>query len=122
MLITFGEQVFTCWFYKPSKSIINSSVEDVKLRSCEAKKSIGISILLTLLLSPIGLFYSTILGGLVMAMIPLLLGAIFLMSIFSYNESLLMTSFTLLILFGLFWWIIAVVWGIFSVSRYNRNY
>ena len=50
-------------------------------------KSIGISILLTFFLGPIGLFYSTIVGGLIMTLLPILKDVEFLLQLKKKNNA-----------------------------------
>jgi ATP-dependent Zn protease len=84
-------------------------------------KSKGIAILLTLLFGPIGLFYSSIRGGLIMTITPFIAGAIFIMSIFTGNIELLLTSYSFLIVFGLTWWIVCIIWAVNAVDKYNEK-
>ena len=77
-------------------------------------KSKGIGFLLILIFGPIGLFYSTITGGLVMCLlVPIL--AILIMLLGHGNEAL----FDLLLLFP-FYYIILFIWSYRSISKYNR--
>ena len=76
-------------------------------------KSKGIGFLLILIFGPIGLFYSTITGGIIMC---LLIPVLFLLILVSGNEAYL----TLLLLFLPFYYIICFIWSYRSISNYNR--
>jgi hypothetical protein len=66
-------------------------------------KSVGISVLLTILLGPLGMFYSTIIGAIVMMVISVIVGFVTLG-------------------FGLFLtWPICVIWGAVAASSYNKK-
>jgi hypothetical protein len=64
-------------------------------------KSIGISIILTVLFGPLGIFYSSIVGGAVMLVISVLVG------IFTLGFGLFVT------------WPICVFWGAIAAKNYN---
>lgn len=66
-------------------------------------KSMGISIILTVLFGPIGLFYSTIVGGIVMLLINLVVGFL------TAGIGLLIT------------WPICIIWGAVAVKSYNES-
>ncbi len=65
-------------------------------------KSMGISILLSLLFGPIGLFYSSIAGGVIMSLLSLIIGVL----------TMGIGAFVL--------WPVCAVWGAVSVRHYNR--
>lgn len=65
-------------------------------------KSMGISIILTVLFGPLGLFYSTIVGGIVMLIINLVVGFL------TAGIGLLIT------------WPICIIWGAVAVKSYNE--
>jgi hypothetical protein len=64
-------------------------------------KSIGISIILTFLFGPLGMFYSTIVGGAIMLVLSLVIAFVTL-------------GFGLLIT-----WPICVIWGALATKSYN---
>lgn len=66
-------------------------------------KSVGLSLLLTILFGPLGMLYSTIGGGILMLIISILLG------VFTFGWSALIT------------WPICVIWGAMAVNGYNRR-
>ena len=66
-------------------------------------KSVGISLILTILFGPLGMLYSTIWGGIIMMVISLLL-------------ALLTAGFSLFIT-----WPICVIWGALAVSSANHR-
>jgi len=84
-------------------------------------KSVGLSIVLTLIFGPLGLFYSTIKGGLIMTLTPFLFLILFLGGVFSGNTFLFATSFLFLIIFALSYWIICVIWSITAVNNFNNS-
>lgn len=66
-------------------------------------KSMGISILLTILFGPLGMLYSTIAGAIVMAIISAIVGFA------TVGIGLLVT------------WPICVIWSAIAVSNYNKK-
>jgi len=68
-----------------------------------ATKSMGVSIILTLLFGPLGMFYSTVLGAIIMSVISLIVGLL------TFGLGLLLT------------WPICIVWGALATSTYNKN-
>ena len=73
-------------------------------------KSIGIALVLALLFGPIGLFYASITGGIVMFFVCGIINAI----------GLLMMGLGLIVTIPLTG-IMCAVWAYFSVSRYNEK-
>lgn len=69
----------------------------------KSPKSMGLGILLTLLFGPLGMLYSTILGGIIMLVlgIPLV--------VFTFGIGLAIV------------WPIAIIWTIVAVNSYNRK-
>lgn len=67
------------------------------------KRSVGVAIILTVLLGPLGMFYSTIEGALWMIVISLVVG------LFTCGLGLLIT------------WPICVLWGAAAASAYNEK-
>jgi len=66
-------------------------------------KSMGIALLLTVLLGPLGMLYSTVLGALVMIVISVVVAVV------TLGLGLLLT------------WPISTVWAAIATSRYNRR-
>ena len=66
-------------------------------------KSMGISILLTLFFGPLGLFYSSIIGGVVMLILSIIVG------ILTAGLGLIITQ------------IGCVIWGAVSTNSYNKK-
>ena len=66
-------------------------------------KSVGISILLTILFGPLGMFYSTILGAIAMCIISLFLIAI------TFGLGFLII------------WPICIIWGAVAISSHNKE-
>lgn len=66
-------------------------------------KSMGTSIILTVLFGPLGMLYSTILGGIIMIVVSAVVG--------------LLTAGTGLIVT----WPICIIWAAVATSSYNKN-
>lgn len=66
-------------------------------------KSTGISIILTVLFGPLGMFYSTVIGGIIMLIVSVILGAI------TFGMGLLVT------------WPVCVVWAAMAVGSHNKK-
>jgi hypothetical protein len=79
------------------------TTEDIKPVITIPMKSSGISIILTILFGPIGMFYSTVSGAIIMCAISLVVGVL--------------SAGTLLP----FCYIISIIWGAISVSTYNTK-
>ncbi|MDR3268168.1 MAG: hypothetical protein LBT83_03780 [Tannerella sp.] len=69
----------------------------------KSTKSVGISILLTVLFGPLGMFYSTVLGAIIMIVIDIVVG------IFTFGIGLLVT------------WPIQIIWAAVATSMYNKK-
>jgi hypothetical protein len=87
----------------------------------KSTKSTGVAILLTLVLGPIGLFYASVTGGLVMTLIPFLFAFLFLFGIIGGAGSLVLSSLTLLVFFGLASWLICIIWAVVAVRKFNEE-
>ncbi len=72
-------------------------------------KSVGIAILLTVLFGPVGMLYSTILGGLIMIAVTFVIGMI----------GLLTLGLGLLLLIPL--WPVYIIWAAVAVNSYNKK-
>ncbi len=89
------------------------------------EKSVGISLLLTLLFGPLGLFYSTVKGGLIMTFLyPVFIG----LSVFVLiggaafdNPELILGSFAVIIIALIFYTAICLVWSVTAVNHYNEK-
>ena len=68
-----------------------------------ATKSVGISLILTFLFGPLGMLYSTVVGGLVMMVVSLAVG------VCTAGIGLLLT------------WPICIIWGALAVTSYNAK-
>jgi hypothetical protein len=66
-----------------------------------AQKSVGVAILLTILFGPLGMFYSTVTGALVMLVVT------FLAALVTFGLGILIT------------WPICVIWGAIAASNHN---
>jgi hypothetical protein len=68
-----------------------------------ATKSMGVSILLTVLFGPLGMLYSTVIGAVIMGVVSLLVG------IFTLGFGLLIT------------WPICIIWGAVATNTFNNE-
>ena len=66
-------------------------------------KNMGVSIILTVLFGPLGMLYSTILGGIIMGGISLIV------AIFTLGFGLIVT------------WPICIIWAAVATSSYNKK-
>ena len=73
-------------------------------------KSVGISILLTLLFGPIGMFYSTVKGALLWFVLMLVVVAL----VFATEPALLFVAIPAL-------WLVSLIWGAMAVKSYNQK-
>lgn len=73
-------------------------------------KSVGISILLTLIFGPIGMFYSTVKG----AIIWLILAIILSIGALASNPALLLIILPMM-------WFVSLIWGAMAVKAYNKK-
>lgn len=82
-------------------------------------KSVGIAILLTILFGPIGLFYASVAGGLIMTFGPICL---FIYALFEQGYDFILLAFWAgFIVYVLFGWFICVVWAVMAVNDYNKK-
>lgn len=85
-------------------------------------KSLGLAIVLTAVFGPVGLFYATIWGGLVMTIFGPLLFFILLFLGVAWNSELLMgLSLGTGIIFIIAAWITSIIWGFISVRKHNKK-
>lgn len=106
----------------------NMSVSSPRPTVVTSTKSVGIQILLVVFLGPLGLFYSTIKGALIMLFgVPVAAGVV--MSVLaamgtSHNGT---AGAALLGIAGVFlltaavWWIGSFIWGVVAVNDFNRR-
>jgi len=87
----------------------------------KSTKSVGIAILLTFLFGPIGLFYASVSGGLIMTFTPIFLFLLVLVGSVQKNSLLLSWSIVLLIIFAVTFWLINIIWATVSVMSYNKE-
>jgi len=73
-------------------------------------KSVGISILLTIIFGSIGMFYSTVKGAIIMTLLTLVLAIVFMAS----TPAMLIAHFPAM-------WIISIIWGAMAVKSYNKE-
>lgn len=89
-------------------------------------KSVGIQILLVVLLGPLGLFYSTIKGALIMLfgvplVLVLLVTATGLAAARGAGVGTMVALGSEMLLTLLVWWVGSFIWGIVAVNSYNRR-
>jgi len=77
--------------------------ENVNVVVTRSPKSVGISIALTLFFGPLGMFYSTIIGAIIMSIITLIVG------IFTMGIGLIII------------WPINVIWAAIATNSYNKK-
>jgi hypothetical protein len=82
-------------------------------------KSLGLAIILTLFFGPLGLFYASVTGGLIMCLIPVLLLFGLALGIVAESGFLLASSLILIYVFAVSYWIVCVVWAATAVSNHN---
>lgn len=73
-------------------------------------KSVGIAILLTFLFGPLGMFYSTILGAIIMLIVTI--GGLLSMVIFPFN----FFGIPLILI-----WPVSIIWGALAAHFYNKR-
>lgn len=84
-------------------------------------KSKGIAILLVLIFGPIGLFYASIRAGIIMTILPIIVLGIITVSLISGNAMFLLGSLGVAFAFGIFYWIICLIWTVNAVDIYNEK-
>lgn len=115
------------FFFKINHLIVNfefawSSIDmSPSFLVSEPKKSVGLAILLTFMFGPIGLFYATVSGALVMLLLPVLLLIVFFLGVFQENYFLLGWSGVLLLILIFTEWLICIIWAVISVLGHNRD-
>lgn len=87
----------------------------------KSPKSVAIAILLTFSFGPVGLFYASITGGLIMTFTPIFLGLLTFVGLFQDDWLLFGWSLGLLAICALTFWLISMIWAVISVSSYNRE-
>jgi hypothetical protein len=86
----------------------------------KSPKSVGVAILLTFLFGPIGLFYASVSGGLIMTFTPIFLFILSLVGLVQKNLFLLVWSGGFLIIYAVTFWLINIIWAVLSVIHYNE--
>ncbi len=69
----------------------------------KTEKSMGVTILLTILFGPLGMFYSTITGAIVMMIVSVLV------AIVTFGFGLIIT------------WPVCIIWAALATKNYNNN-
>jgi hypothetical protein len=86
-----------------TKELPMSNAQQVQVVVVRPVKSAGISIILTFLFGPLGMFYSTIAGALIMLVVSLLV------AVLTFGLGLIVT------------WPICIIWGALAVGSYNKR-
>lgn len=84
-------------------------------------KSLGLGIILTLFFGPLGLFYASISGGLIMCLLPIILILLIVIGAVTTSLLLLYSTVILLKVFGISYWIICIIWAAAAVISHNNN-
>jgi len=87
----------------------------------KSPKSIGIAILLTILFGPIGLFYASITGAIILILAPIFFLLLLVFGVSQDNSVLMNLSLGLLIFMALTYWFISIIWAVISVNSYNKE-
>ncbi len=87
----------------------------------KSTKSVGIAIILTFLFGPLGLFYASVSGALIMIFTPIFLIIIAVVGFAIDIPVLIGWSFGLMLLFLLTYWLISMIWAVSSVISYNQE-
>ena len=87
----------------------------------KSPKSIGIALLLTFLFGPIGLFYASISGGLIMIITPIILIVLLYAGVWQESSLLMAWTSGLIIIFILAYWLIILIWAVIGVRNYNEK-
>jgi hypothetical protein len=67
-----------------------------------SKKSMGVAFILTFLFGPLGLLYSSVIGGIIMIVLTLILGITTIIGVIPC-------------------WIICIIWGLVAASNHNKK-
>jgi hypothetical protein len=87
----------------------------------KSPKSVGVAILLTLLFGPVGLFYASIAGGLIMSITPAIIIGMAFIGVLQKSSLLMYWSLGLLVVFMVLYWLINIVWAVIGVLSYNQK-
>lgn len=83
------------------------------------RKSLGLAVVLTFFFGPLGLFYATLSGGLIMCLTPIVLVGILIFGTLAESEFLVFSSFFLMMIFAISYWVICVIWAVAAVNSHN---
>ena len=119
-----------------STSTVTEKQSQPNIIIAPSTKSVGLAIVLTIFFGPLGLFYASVIGGLIMIFIPI----IFLYLSYTGNLSILLgflkdspliheissasvmgTLITTFIIVPLLYWLICIIWAVIAVNSYNNN-
>ena len=87
----------------------------------KSTKSVGIAIMLTLLFGPLGLFYASVAGGIIMTLTPIVLLALMFGGAVAGDVSLVVTAFISYLTGALVYWLVCIIWAIVAVNEYNSE-
>lgn len=84
------------------------------------QKSVGLAIILTFLFGPLGMFYSTIRGALIMLALPVI-SLVMMMLVGQSNKDVLSVLLLGSLIFYLFfYWLICIIWAAIAANRTNK--
>jgi hypothetical protein len=89
--------------HKIRKGIVMEEQNQSQVVVVKTQKSMGVTILLTIFFGPLGMFYSTITGAIVMMIVSLLVG------LFTLGIGLIFT------------WPVCVIWAAVASNNYNKS-
>ena len=87
----------------------------------KSPKNIGIAILLTCLFGPIGLFYASVSGGLIMTLTAIVLYVLIIYGTLQNDYGIFEWPPVLFVVFGLTFWLINIIWAVIGVIIYNKG-
>lgn len=86
------------------------------------EKSLGLALVLTVLFGPLGLFYATVWGGLVMALFgPFLFFLVAILGLAWNNTWIMGMSIGMWLVFIAADWLTSIIWSVISVYSYNKK-
>lgn len=118
-----GIAIIICLYYlftgsNSHTTLINDGIQAQQI--IIKRKSVGVSIILIMFFGPLGMFYSTVKGGITMLLLPLIGILIFLTNFNSNSELANFLSITSLLIFLCLYYPICMIWGAISASKANK--
>ena len=103
------------------KSKINLETKEPHRTVVITTKSTGVAILLVFISGPLGLFYSTVLGGIIMTFVVPICSFVFFFPFLLESDSFLFLFAGGWILVIPLYWFICLIWTVNAVSSYNKR-